>query len=176
MSADTQRLFFTLWPTDPVRQRISAAGAAAVRAAGGTPVAPANYHLTLAFLGSVPVAQTDAVLDAAREVRFAPFTLVLDRTGYWPRPQVAWLKPAECPPPLAGLVADLWTALEPLGYAADSRSYKPHVSLVRKVPGGLGSLVQPPVEWRVDEFALARSDTLPAGAVYTLLERFAATA
>ena len=61
-----------------------------------------------------------------------------------------------------------------LGFAADSRTYKPHVSLVRRVPGGLGSQLHEVIEWPVREFVLVRSDTWREGPVYTTLDRFSA--
>ncbi len=170
--AEQQRLFFALWPDDSVRQRIAAAGSRATAAAGGRPVRPENYHLTLAFLGNVPTEQIPALVRVAQRVRLQPFTLTLDRTGYWPRPRVAWLRPATCPTELQQLVDDLWAGLAPLGYQPDSRSFKAHVSLVRKVPGGLGSVLDEPIAWHVDDFVLVRSVTLPTGPVYTVLERF----
>ena len=175
MATGSRRLFFALWPDDSVRRQIVAACGGAIQAAGGRPIPPENYHITLAFLGNVTADRADAVRSAARAVSFPPFTVALDRTGYWPRPRVAWLKPAVCPPELAGLAADLWAALAPIGFTADSRTYKPHVSLVRRVPGGLGSRLPEPVSWPVSEFVLARSETRPEGAVYTLVERFPAT-
>ena len=174
MTADTQRLFFSLWPDDEVRRHISATTQAAVAAAGGRPIPPVHYHITLAFLGSVPRDQLAQIVTAARTVRCRSFSVKLDRTGYWPRSQVAWLKPSSCPSELARLVDDLWTALAPFGLVPDSRSYKPHVSLVRRVPGGLGSLLAEPVVWPVDEFVLIASETQPPGSVYTLLEHFPA--
>ncbi len=173
--ADSQRLFFALWPDATVRQRIAVAGTRATAAAGGRPVPPENYHLTLAFLGSVPAEHLPALLRVARAIRMQPFSLALDHTGYWPRPRVAWLRPAVCPAALQQLVDDLWGGLAPLGFAPDSRTFKPHVSLVRKAPGGLGSRLAQPIVWAVDDFVLVRSETLPAGPVYSLLERFPAT-
>lgn len=174
MATDTQRLFFALWPDDVTRRQIVAATGAAVAAAGGRPVPPANYHVTLAFLGSVPRDQLPQIINAARPIRFPEFALELSRTGYWPRPQVAWLKPSKCPAALAALVDNLWAAMAPFGLTADSRSYKPHVSLVRRVPGGLGSELDAPLVWPVREFVLASSATRPSGSVYTVLEHFPA--
>ena len=157
-----------------MRQQIERAGAAAVRAAGGRAIPSANYHITLAFLGNVSVEHLDNIVSAARRVVFNPFTISLDRTGYWPRPQVVWLKPDQCPAQLSQLEHALWGELSPLGFRADSRTYKPHVSLARKVPGGLGSVLDEPVQWPVKGFALVRSETLSGGAVYTLLDQFPA--
>ena len=45
------RLFYALWPDEPLRERLAEAARDAVRQSGGRPVPAGNYHLTLAFLG-----------------------------------------------------------------------------------------------------------------------------
>jgi len=173
MVNDTTRLFFALWPSDAVRNTIEAACQPVVQQADGKPVAPANYHITLAFLGSVPRVQLADVIAVARAVQFQPFTLQLDHTGYWPRSRIAWLRPTEHPAKLTSLVADLWAGLTPLGLVADSRTFQPHVSLVRGASAGLSRPLSMPVEWPADGFALASSAPGLPGAGYDLLERFA---
>jgi len=180
MAADNQtdsaRLFFSLWPTSEVRQQIVAAGEQAIDAAGGKPIPPENYHITLAFVGDVPRDTIPELIFAARSIRFPAFELQLDRTGYWPRSQIAWLKPSVTPSPLAKLVAELWVALSTLGITPDEHSFAPHVSLVRRVPGGLGRLLDQTVVWPVRDFVLVQSATQPSGSVYSLLEHFPAGA
>lgn len=168
------RLFFAIWPDQAVREQIIAATKSAVDAAGGRPIPPENYHITLAFLGSVSAPYLAAVRRAGRVLGFPTFTLTLARTGYWPRSRIAWLGPLACPEPLRALVAGLWEPLAAVGLSAANPDYKPHLSLARKVPGGLESRLLQPIEWPVTEFVLVRSDTSPAGAVYTALEHFPA--
>jgi 2'-5' RNA ligase len=180
MAADTQtdseRLFFSLWPTSKVRQQMVAASEQAIEAAGGNPIPPENYHITLAFLGNVPRDTIPELIFVARGIRFPAFEMQLDRTGYWPRSQIAWLKPSATPSPLEKLVAELWVALSTLGITPDEHSFAPHVSLVRRVPGGLGRLLDQKVVWPVRDFALVQSDAQPSGSVYSLLEHFPADA
>jgi 2'-5' RNA ligase len=132
------RLFFALWPDQAVREQIIAATQSAVDAAGGRLIPPENYHPTLAFLGSVSALNFPAVRRAGRVTGFSTFTLTLARTGHWPQSRTVWLGPPACPEPLRALVAGLWEPLAAMGLSAANAGYKPHLSLARKVPGGLG--------------------------------------
>ena len=174
MAANTQRLFFSLWPDDRVRRQISAATQDAVAAADGRVISPDNYHITLAFLGGVPRDQVAALIAAARTVRFPAFSLELDGMGNLARSLVVLSNADCCPVQLVKLVDDLWAVLEPFGLVPDSRAFKPHVSLVRSVSAGSGSQLPEPIIWPADEFVLISSETLSTGSAYTLLEHFPA--
>jgi len=176
MATDSLRLFFSLWPTDEVRQQIVSASKQTVAAAGGRPIPPENYHVTLAFLGNVPRDLVAEFIVAARNIRFPAFRMQIDRSGYWPRSQIAWLEPSVMPLPMETLVSDLWAELEPLGFAPEGHSFKPHVTLARRVPGEPGRFPDPEIVWPVSDFVLVQSDTRPSGSVYSLLEHFPADA
>jgi 2'-5' RNA ligase len=174
----TRRLFFALWPDESTRTALVQATRKAVRRSGGRPVPQANYHVTLAFLGNQPVERYDAIVAAAATLTPAltlgPIQLELDRFGYWPRPRVFWLGPARCPEALAGLADALWTAMTPLGLARETRPYRPHVTLARKV-AALPEVESPtPLIWQASEFALIESVTDERGARYTVAARFSA--
>ena len=169
-----KRLFFALWPDDEVREQIAADAGRTIERSDGRTVPPSNYHITLTFLGSVTASSLPDIVAAARNVRFLPCEIVLDHTGYWPRSRVAWLAPADYPLVLNALVDDLWNKLADLGFRAESRRYRPHVSLCRDVSGGLKMRLKTPVVWPVSAFALVESNLSDKGPVYTVLEQFSA--
>ena len=170
------RLFFALWPDEDTRMRILADLEPAVRAAGDNPVPVENYHITLAFLGSVSASSLNDIVRMCSDVRFREFSLELDRSGYWPRSRIAWLGPSRQPPELPALVDDIWNKLAELGFKQELRPYLPHVSLCRQVSGGLGMQLAAPISWPVESFALVQSLPGDNGPVYTVLEQFAAGA
>lgn len=168
----TLRLFFALWPGEGVREALWQASRQLVRASGGKPVPRENLHLTLAFLGSVPEALLPALREAAASLALPGFSVTLDQAGYWPRPRVAWLAPTRLPPALPALVSDLWRAMAGFPVEPDTRPYRPHLTLARKVsrPGPL--VLSQPVHWPVSEFCLVRSVSDRAGARYEPLARY----
>jgi 2'-5' RNA ligase len=174
VATTARRLFFALWPDSATRDAIRKVTRTAVRRCGGRPVPADNYHITLAFLGSQPVALFDDIVAAGRAVSEEPLNLELelDRFGYWPKPRVFWFGPADCPPALAAVARRLWARLAELGVAGDARVLQPHVTLCRKVQRA--PQLDPPaaVRWPIAGFALVESVTAPQGAEYTVVARF----
>ena len=172
---DKLRLFFALWPTEEARTQIAERTRTAVEAAGGRPVPPENYHVTLAFLGHVRISGVDEITRIMRTIRFKSFMLQLDRTGYWPRSKVAWLGSSSCPLELDALEDEIWMKLEDLGFHRDNLNpYQPHVSLARSASSGLGMVLEQPVIWPVHAFGLVSSEPGEGAPVYTVLEQFRA--
>lgn len=174
------RLFFALWPDAALGARLARLTRTAVRRAGGRPVAPADLHLTLAFLGAVPAARLGEVVAAPRDLTLPPVPLVLDRYGHFPRARVFWLGAAATSPELAAFVTRLWQALAPLELPARPGPFTPHLTLCRKVTRPPELPPPPPLTWRPREFVLAASGPSPAatdagsGARYRILHRFPA--
>jgi RNA 2',3'-cyclic 3'-phosphodiesterase len=167
------RLFFALWPDEPVRDALGRSAAPLLAACRGRRVAKRNYHLTLAFLGGVAAERLDELRAAAAAVRADPFELRMDCHGHWPGPRVVWLGCGRAPAAADELTQALWAVLEPLGFRRDPRPFRPHLTVLRGCrdcdwPGPVE-----PVVWPVRDFALVRSETLPAGPVYHLVDRWA---
>jgi 2'-5' RNA ligase len=167
MSNDKQRLFFALWPDETVRAQLAAALPTATL--GGRPVRRDNLHLTLVFLGSIDSAMRARVEQAANGVACAPFELAFDVAGYFSRPQVLWIAPSKPPPEMAALVQGLRVTLVPCGLALDTRAYRPHLTLARKVrrPPALPAIA--PVAWPVRGFSLVESRSQVGGVSYVPL-------
>ena len=156
MSAASRRLFFALWPDDPVRQVLfhwqthNLPGTArwAHRA---------DLHVTLHFLGQVEAARIEALRGLGAETAAGPFTLVLDEIGYWPRPQIVWAGPSSLPPALIALHERLGEGLRALGLPTEERRFRPHITLARKVRRPPETQPLQPCPWAVKELALVES-------------------
>jgi 2'-5' RNA ligase len=168
----TSRLFFALWPDADMRRRIHKACKPAVDRCGGRPVPPRNYHLTLAFLGSVADELIPQIRAAAAPIPAPTLELVLDRYGRFPGPRVAWVGPAQSPPELANLAGALSAAVETLGLEADRRPFRPHLTVARKIVRDPPAAPDRPVVWTVQSYALIRSVTAPEGARYLVDQAF----
>lgn len=163
-----QRLFFALWPEETVRAQLAAA--LPPETLDGRPVRRDNIHLTLVFLGAVEAAMRACAQRAASGVVCPPFDLEFDVAGYFPRPQVIWVAPARPPMALAALVQALREALVPCGLALDPRSYRPHLTLARKVRRRPMLPPITPIAWPVRGFSLVESQSQPGGVSYLLLQ------
>jgi RNA 2',3'-cyclic 3'-phosphodiesterase len=166
----THRLFFALWPGEPMRSALAGRVGSLVPPGLGRPQRPDQVHLTLEFLGAVPAARLQAARDAAAAVRSEPFELVLDAVEYWRRPRVLCLVAREIPPALAQLVHSLRVELASRGFEPERRPYRAHLTLARKVGQTPGLTAVEPLRWPATEFALVESVTERAGSNYQPLQ------
>jgi 2'-5' RNA ligase len=143
-----------------------------VRGSGGRPVAPSNLHATLVFLGAVGEINMPAVMVAAEDLAAAPFEILFDRVEHWPRPQVLVTVPASPPPAATALAGDLSARLARGGLKIESRPWRPHVTLARKVTRPASRLTLAPVRWAVTGLSLVESLTGPAGVRYDVVHRW----
>ncbi|MGB9429992.1 MAG: RNA 2',3'-cyclic phosphodiesterase [Gammaproteobacteria bacterium] len=159
-------MFFALWPDEAARHAIYKETRRAVRVSGGKPVLAENFHITLVFLGRVSAVEAITAREAASGVKTQPFSLPLDRLGYWDDPRVAWLGASVAPDTARRLAQELAAALRSRGLKPDPKPFMPHVTLARKVskPGELGTIRA--IHWPVREFVLVRSVTRETGSEY----------
>jgi RNA 2',3'-cyclic 3'-phosphodiesterase len=81
------RLFFALWPSDDVRERVVATVGNLPRFAGRK-VPAKNFHVTLAFLPSVPTQRLPMLMALAARQHGKSFELQFDRIEQWGRSHV----------------------------------------------------------------------------------------
>jgi 2'-5' RNA ligase len=171
--AGVARVFFALWPDDMVRRALSGCGEALYRQVGGKPTRAESVHLTLLFLGDVPVARVQALQAVGAGAAFEPFTLRLNRVGCWKHNQIAWAAPSQVPPALARLVQALEAGADGEGFRFDRRPYAAHVTLVRKARCVPLTRVDP-VDWPVSQFVLVRSELHSEGSRYRTIGQWPA--
>lgn len=98
---------------------------------------PEQWHLTLAFMASVPQAREDELVErlGAVAARVAPFDLVLKGAGCFPDPSrasVLWLGVAEpARSPLERLAKGARAAANVSGAPPDGKVFVPHLTLAR---------------------------------------------
>ncbi len=166
-----ERLFFALWPDEPLRQQLAGRSKPIVQAADGRQVPAENLHITLAFLGNVDARQRECVDDMAEAITCPPFELMLDRVGHWARSRVLWLAPGSSPL-IHRLAEALHMGASACGLSLDSRPYRPHLTLMRKVSCVPEALMVTPIYWPVSSFVLLRSVPLPRGVRYDVLREW----
>jgi len=98
-------------------------------------VRPANYHVTLRFLGEIDPLLTLDLERLSRRIAepIEPFALQLDRLGCFPsvgRARILWFG-GDAPAQLRGIAASLDHELQKLGFPSDRRLSVAHVTLAR---------------------------------------------
>lgn len=135
------RLFLAATPDDDLRAGLHALGRRLRRDLPDTPplrwLDADGLHLTLRFYGDVGEDRVPSIAQLAAEVaiRHRPCATALHRIEYWPpgAPRVVVAAFAD-EPLLADLAADLEAGSRRLGFAPETRRYRPHVTLAR-APG-----------------------------------------
>lgn len=163
------RLFLGLWPAAPLQSQI-AEHVAQWRWPGAARRTPREqWHLTLHFIGDVPVTQVPA-LRQQLQVPWEGCTLDLDTASLWPG-GIAVLEAQVVPPSLARLHRALGQALRGSGIEVEERPYRPHVTLARRAQGAAPPPAFEPLRWRAgSRYLLVRS--LPGGRGYAPAQSF----
>lgn len=167
----TKRIFFALWPDDRQRDRLRDHISPLAKLVEGQVVYRGDWHVTTAFIGSFPEADIPGLLARAAEIPVEPFRLRFDRVEFWPRPKVASLVAPTVPPELQRLVDAQNALLTDYGVAVEDRTYRPHITVVRRArPFETQRLAQPAVvDWT--GFELVESVSQPGGATYHPLKQ-----
>jgi RNA 2',3'-cyclic 3'-phosphodiesterase len=172
------RCFVALPVPGHVRALVAAATAPAREA--GTALSwtrPEGWHVTLAFLGDVPLEELDEVerLVAGVAADAAPIACELGEVGRFGR-RALWLGVDDDPPgAIARLGAALQTVLVASGRLDEERSVRPHLTVARASRRGAdleaaGSAVAPlRAVWEADTVELVRSDLGDGPARYTAI-------
>lgn len=138
-------------------------------------VTPANYHLTLAFLGDIPTAQIDDVVDATYRATEGvhPLHLVSQGVGAFPNPErarVLWAGVAGDVDRLVAVQRVLVDELSAALFKPDTKRFRPHVTIARlrraqPVPSRM-PLLGLFGEWMADEVQVIESVLRPSGPTY----------
>lgn len=101
---------------------------------------PEQIHLTLKFLGEVAESQLAELTHAVQRVAEAsrPFEFAIRQVGCFPPrgpARIVWAGVAEPSGALAACQSACESALEPLGFARESRPYHPHLTIGRVKEG-----------------------------------------
>jgi 2'-5' RNA ligase len=144
-------------------------------------VDPAQVHLTLKFLGEIDLLEVPKICAAVTEVAAAlpPFSVRVNSAGAFPdlkRPRTVWLGIDDETEELAALHDQLEAALAKLGFRAENRRFRPHLTIgrVRGEGPGIAALAELIEEYRdysagvidVDEVILFSSEQERGGPVH----------
>lgn len=171
--SDSKRLFFAIEPPATVQRQIVRWRAANFPAEAGRPVAAANLHLTLAFLGEVSAEKQQALSAMAGRIRQPGFTLNLDDAGQWLRSRVVWLGTRQPPRGLLQLANLLRAQAARSGCYQSPQPFHPHLTLLRNTAHAV-AIPAPGFSWAfpVTEFVLYESIFHQGRTRYTPLTRW----
>lgn len=153
------RLFFALDPSPALRRRLVAHAACWAWDARARPSAAHRLHLTLLFMPRIDPARLDELLRVGAEAAASTrgCGLVLDHAEVWSNGGIAHLAPSRIPPQLQALHDMLLAGALAAGLQADSRPWRPHLTLARRARAEQAPRAFEPLTWRIGDFSLQRS-------------------
>ena len=162
-----------------------------LRARSGTAVRwirPEGVHVTLKFLGEVPVKKLPAIKLAVQEavVGHSPFELEFSNIGTFGGREglrIMWVGIAGDVLRLEALVRTVNAALAVVGFEPERRPFRPHLTLGRvrdeiptrqraQIEVDVGKMDVPGTGWRTSQVSLMRSIITAQGASYEVIATF----
>lgn len=187
---DHVRLFVACEVPDDVKQSIGGV-IDELRARSGTAVRwirPEGVHVTLKFLGEVPVKKLPAIKLAVQEavVGHSPFELEFSNIGTFGGREglrIMWVGIAGDVLRLEALVRTVNAALAVVGFEPERRPFRPHLTLGRvrdeiptrqraQIEVDVGKMDVPGTGWRTSQVSLMRSKITAQGASYEVIATF----
>ncbi|TWI52700.1 2'-5' RNA ligase [Pseudomonas duriflava] len=170
MSAEHVRLFFGLPCPDRAAREVIAWGLR--EQLKGRLIPAENLHITLAFLGEIPQARLNELLQIGESLHSSCFEITLDRFECWAHGLICLL-PTHKPVALEYLAKEMAERLTQSGYKIDTRRYKAHLTIARKSPSRPKQA--PSISWTVDRFVLYMSKNDGGRSLYLKLKEWPMT-
>ncbi|MEK3733698.1 RNA 2',3'-cyclic phosphodiesterase [Paenibacillus sp. FSL M8-0334] len=131
-------------------------------------VHPADYHVTVQFLGDTPAGRIPEIVQALQTAAsaHAPFMLGVSNAGVFgtnASPRILWAGLNGDIKALSALHRSVVSSMEAFGYVPESRPYRPHITVARKFEGKFPFMMDllgsgpNPIQWKVDELTLFRT-------------------
>ena len=148
---------------------------------------PQGNHLTLKFFGNVDLTDVDNISAAVKRqaATMPPLQLSIEKMGVFPdlrRPRVLWVGTRGDVEKLAVLQKRLEAEFATIGFPAENRPFRAHLTLGRikdaRSAAGVGEALKKHADFNAGEFQAAelilfQSQLSPKGATYTKLATFA---
>ncbi len=162
----TGRLFFAVVLASEQQQQLIQL-AKSIRLASGEKITVADrMHLTLRYIGPVEQSILQCLIDEASQLQASAFSLRLNITGYWKKPRVTWVGTDRLDENLEQLVNALEKLCQACGVAAETRTYVPHITILRKSVRHAAGVLHEEIVCPVEKFVLIESISIPGGVEY----------
>ena len=167
---NVRRMFLAIWPNEAqIEQLYQLQGD---YLGFGKEVSPENLHMTLLFMGDMADEMVYCLTQSAQDLVAKPFSVSLDRLGYFPKTKIFYIAPSIIPEELVHLQRGLLSCAQQCGVRHLSKRYQPHVSLQRKSEIPLSNPSFSPIEWAINDFHLVESRLDRRAVLYNALESF----
>jgi len=98
------------------------------------PVEEENLHITIRFLGNIPVTMVDDIYNIMKSVKFKPFKIHVKGVGCFPnisRPRVIWVGVEKGYEELKRIHDEIEKGLKALGFKPEREEFVAHITVAR---------------------------------------------
>jgi len=164
------RLFFALLPEPELAGQLYEFSRSIKTRPGESVTKVDMIHMTLRYIGSVSSEIRQCLISYSDALLASPFKIQLNKIGCWKKPKVIWCGPAMAGEDLLGLVEKLEIICQKCDIKAESRSFKPHVTLLRGADYLRDVRLPELLLWQVNYLVLMESVTHKAGVKYQVIK------
>lgn len=180
------RLFIALWPPADVTKTIQQWSDAHLKPIGGKRIPAEQMHITLQFLDEVEQSKLSQLQKVLAEhcSQIPPFSVTINTLDVWKKSGLCVLL-GDHATKMAVTARKLHCLIDKTaGYTVTNMAwtsnrvprFKPHITLVRKLPDDANLPKQcPNIQWQANEIVLVHSVLSPKGPTYKILKRFQLT-
>jgi len=140
---------------------------------GARTIPPANYHITLSFLGDMTEKQLDLILSNLENISLSPFEVELTDLLFLAKPGIVALNVIDPESNLLKLKSGIESQLNQIGIRQfDKHSYLPHLTLYRKVEHPPKQNLNFNAKLKIKRFSLMHSQNGRDGVHYYPIENW----
>ena len=167
------RLFFALLPEPELADRLHAFSRSIKQHPSETVTKADMIHMTLRYIGEVRKEIRQCLISHSDSLSVSGFKIQLNKIGCWKKPKVIWCAPEEAGEELSGLVERLEAICQKCGIKAETREFKPHVTLVRGGSSLKDTCFPVLPSWQVNYLVLIEYVTCKAAVKYQVIKSWA---
>jgi 2'-5' RNA ligase len=147
-------------------------------------VKPENIHITMKFLGNVPLNLINRISNKLQKVEFDTFQAKLKGLGVFPRlayPRIVWIGITNGSDNLRRIFNQIESILGKLGFQQEMKGFSPHITIARvkslKNKTKLIDLIKNKSEYDIGEIQinslkLKKSELTAKGPIYSTINQF----
>ena len=166
------RVFFAIFPNQAAQDQLTRQTELLEPICGGYKVKKTHRHLTLLFLGNVSIHRIEPLQEAMKAISEKEFEISLEVIGYWKKSQIIYMQAKRFPNELFSLVDSIKGKLSEAEFLFDERTFKPHITLIRKATRPARIELPQPIQWHVNEWFLVQSKQTNQGINYIPLAQW----
>lgn len=130
------RAFIAIDIDDPnvLKNIVSLRDALVATGADLKPVEEENLHITIRFLGNIPITMVDDIYNIMKGIKFKPFKIHVKGIGCFPnifRPRVIWVGVEEGYEELKRIHDEIEKGLKALGFKPEREEFVAHITVAR---------------------------------------------